>query len=638
MASSKPSKSNVVSFFFAGPGLLGVRAVLFLIGIGLGMFDTVTDWQLVIRFSQHGFNHPLLPIDVNWLRAWALFAAIGTVLFVASLTNETIDLLHSLWLVNKKCGSRKSPRTSRKDTKMNAKKQMNENINFETRQKDAVIHVTNYGFKESEEKEKYGEKDDDKEEITTVNDGCRCCYRCGWNFTTRAETLGKLSLWFQDVPMLTISVLYAFSQTTCKLPEVRDVSGDMFNVGLSAVASVLAVSFRLARSVLRTCISVGLRIKSKKETRKMGRLGKCCSMFLPEKGDALYPQGTCAQCCIVPFFCSIILNCVLVFLGFIITLVIWFNYLSLKRTPNFDDSLAIYRLTYNGINVKLLNISNNIIPARTNGSFIGFETVYDIEDNQVTHCLSEFQYREEDFDIFFNTVEVLAVSDTGEFCVTRSGTDLKNFATYSSCTIHYTWRKRILFYGFTDRLTGKITRFDKVCTVLKDRIPVVYDGPDPDPNIEVEDNLVRSTPPKSKDDLLILFVTRNQTNRIALQNISVANLVNQSLDASYYMTFLDQTSHTNVTYRIRLFYNYFRAQFTYNIREILNYSALNQSCLCSSDYVSSTRKFHQNGELIYGYYNPKTGRYPLLLMCSDIAPNLVSPLYNPFLDVGCSCG
>ncbi len=371
----------------------------------------------------------------------------------------------------------------------------------------------------------------------------------------------------------------------------------------------------------------------------MGRLGKCCSMFLPEKGDVLYPQGTCAQCCIVPFSFSIILNCVLIFLGFIVTLAIWFNYLSLKRTPNFDDSLAIYRFTHEGNNVHLLNISNNIIPGRVNGTFIGFETVYEAKNDKVTHCLSEFQYREKDFDIFFNTIEVVAMSDTGEFCTTKSGNDVKKFSTtYSRCTLYYTLGGIVLFYGFTDRLTGEITRFDRVCVVLKDRLPIVTEGPDHDPNIEVKDNLVRSTPPESKEDLLILFVTHNKTNRIVLQYISVTDLVNKSLDASCYMTFLDQTRHTNVTYLIRLQYNYYRAQFTYNIKEILNYPALNQFCFCSS-LVSSARKFHQNGEIIYGYYNPNTGRYPLLsLICSDIAPNLVSPLYNPFLDVGCSCG
>ena len=54
-----------------------------------------------------------------------------------------------------------------------------------------------------------------------------------------------------------------------------------------------------------------------------------------------------------------------VFLGGVITLAIWVNFLVLK-TPNFDDSLAIYRISLNTPDVRLFNISDSIIPP--NGS------------------------------------------------------------------------------------------------------------------------------------------------------------------------------------------------------------------------------------------------------------------------------
>lgn len=70
------------------------------------------------------------------------------------------------------------------------------------------------------------------------------------------------SLWFQDVPMLTLAILYAFTQTTCKLPERRDVTGVLRDVGISATASgVIAASYRLLRSTVRLIISVCVRIR-----------------------------------------------------------------------------------------------------------------------------------------------------------------------------------------------------------------------------------------------------------------------------------------------------------------------------------------------------------------------------------------
>ena len=69
-------------------------------------------------------------------------------------------------------------------------------------------------------------KDDDE-----VIDACKCCYRCGWNFTTRAETTANF--WFQDVPMLTLAVLYAaYSQ------QARGITDGLPSVALcSDVAS-----------------------------------------------------------------------------------------------------------------------------------------------------------------------------------------------------------------------------------------------------------------------------------------------------------------------------------------------------------------------------------------------------------------
>ena len=63
------------------------------------------------------------------------------------------------------------------------------------------------------------EEGKEKDVAGEITDPLKWCFRKGWNSTTRNEALGAIILWFQDVPMLTMSVLYAFSQTSCKTPE-----------------------------------------------------------------------------------------------------------------------------------------------------------------------------------------------------------------------------------------------------------------------------------------------------------------------------------------------------------------------------------------------------------------------------------
>ena len=630
---AKSKISRLLSKDYAS-GLFLIRIILYLVGTGLGIFDTYTDWELVLQFEKNGFNHPLLPRNLHWLRAWYFFAILGTIFTVISISNETIDILYSLWLFCRKYLWRCCRKTH---GKMRANNNTH-NVMFEMKERN---NANNTHMSETDKKEKVEKKGDtDESEAVVITDACRCCYHCGWNFTTRAETVAKFSLWLQDVPMLTLAVLYAFSQSTCKLPEVRDVSGDLFNVGLSALASTAAVAFRLTRSMLRLCASIGLRIKSKKEVGKTGKYGKFFSKILPEKGDAMYPPDTCAQCCIIPFYIVLIFDFVLVFMGCLISLIIWVNYFTLKRTPNFDDSLAIFRFQHTGDSVHLLNISNNIIPA-SNNSFVSFETV--VDGASVTHCLSKFQYREEDFDIFFNSIEVRAISDKGEFCATKNGSDVNDFSTYSECTLYYTHGGFVLFYGSTNHFTGEITRFDDECIVVKDRLPLVHAGPDLDLSIQVEKNIDRTGHPNATQDLRILFVSsQNSTTRI-LFYISVEDIVAGGLDKTYFHTFQDPSNGTNTTYLIRFFYDYFTKQFTYNVREVYNYPPpRNGRCTCSSVRIgrNTIRRFLEMGSFVYGYFDTQTGHYQLLLNCSSIPLDKLIPRYDFFRFVSCSslCG
>ncbi len=81
---------------FSPPWVL-LQTIIFTISTVLAVFDTYTDWEVVLNFQEVGFNHPLLPPDDNWLRAWFLFAAFGTVLSVISIGHEGIDILFSLY-------------------------------------------------------------------------------------------------------------------------------------------------------------------------------------------------------------------------------------------------------------------------------------------------------------------------------------------------------------------------------------------------------------------------------------------------------------------------------------------------------------------------------------------------------------
>ena len=355
------------------PGFLIIQFALLLIGSGLSIFDTVTDWNIVIQFRDQGFQNPLLPIDINWLHAWYLFAAIGTILTTITVFHETLDMLHSLWHSCKRCccksgKSYKLLQENQENVELPSKTEDNsttgggkptEEQGSENNHQDHQYHLYQDGSSENtctggkdKSKENTSNKTEngtnseststDSEEDETIEDACKCCYRFGWNFTTRAETLSFLSLWFHDVPMLTMAVLYAFSQSTCKLPEREDVSDELLSIGISATASTVAASYRLTRSFVRLFISVGVRIKSKKEASKMGKWGKRCSRLLPESGDAIYPKDTCAEWCIIPYYASLLFDFMLVSMGVSIAFSIWTNYIILKQGSKFDDSLGIY--------------------------------------------------------------------------------------------------------------------------------------------------------------------------------------------------------------------------------------------------------------------------------------------------------
>ena len=106
--------------------------------------------------------------------------------------------------------------------------------------------------------------------------------------------------------------------------------------------------------------------------------------------------------------------------------------------PNFDDSLAIYRISFNTPDVRLFNISGSIIPPNgsansSNRSFVNLEQIpsRELDFDQDIFCLSEFEYRSEEFRIFVNVIQLYVVSEEGEFCARSNGTG-------RDCSVFYT--------------------------------------------------------------------------------------------------------------------------------------------------------------------------------------------------------
>ena len=578
------------------PGLLVVQIILFLIGTGLAMFDTYTDWEVVLDFKEVGFNNPLLPHNDNWLRAWFLFAAIGTFLTLLTVLHDGVDLLYSAWQTCRKrcCKSKSTGRYAATDQLA----------------KEKEIEMSEIGSSDPGES-KMGEDEDE------IDDPLKCCYRCGCNPTTRAETLAFITLWFQDVPMMTLAVLYAFSQSTCKVPDHRDVTGVLRDIGISAVAATAAVAYRLLRSTVRLCMTLGVRAKSK-DTGKSGKCATCCSRCLPKPGDVIYPPDTCSQCCIFPYVMSLVFDYFAIVAGAAISVSIWYNYVQL-RTPNFDDSLAIYRFPEN---VHLINISNNIIPPKENRSYLSLESISD--SGTVIHCLSEFQYIEEDSEIYFNTIELEVVSPTGKFCANKT-TDRD-----SNCVGWYTYMNAALFYGFLDPNDGTVERFDDECIVIRDIYPKVFAGPKVNSSIQVDRNINTTTFPRSNEELRIFY-------RSGL-SLNVSRFINELFGVTFFHTFQDPSTGEDIDCGIRFQYDHNEARVIYNARQVLNFPPPpGQTCTCAPFLQrDACYQFHQ--VLVYGYYpNDDLSRDAVVLAeCSELPLRMLLPYFDRLLSVDCS--
>ena len=417
--------------------------------------------------------------------------------------------------------------------------------------------------------------------------------------------------------MLTIAVLYAFSQSSCKTPETKDVGPILRDIGISAIAAVLVTIWRTTRSFVRLYSSVGVRIKSEKTP---GCLKKC----LPKKGDVVYPPDTRSQCCIFGFYCGLFMQIQAVTAAVSITLTIWMKFVILKS--NFDDSIGIYRYSLgDNPDVRLFNISGTIL--QPNDNFVNFEQIsaeafvhLGIPDRDL-FCLSEFEYRTKDSQIFFNTIQLVTVTLDGRFCAQVSSLN----SNINTCGLFfYTFQNiKILYYASISPINGQIERFDTQCMVIEyfALFTSAYSGPQADLNINVARNIDRTGFPKNNEPTIIFYPSPFNIY------IPVSTILSTATKA-YTM----QHTFDNFTCVVT---------FVYDIRsQRVNFNYIDVDPLESGDcncppHAQNCGKFHQN--LVYAYLS-QDGRHAVpYTHCSEISPAKLVPYHDPHMPVLCPC-
>ena len=554
-----------------------LQTFLFLVSTGIAVYDSYTDWEVVLNFQQVGFNNPLLPRSNHWLCAFYLFAAIGTFLTVISVLHDAFNLLYTTCKTCKK-------RCCNSEAK----------IKEESYEMDIL-------WKER------GTNDVDKE----IDDPCKPCYRCGHNNTTRSETLSAFTLWFQDVPMLTLAVLYAFSQTTCKTPESKDVTPFLLDIGISVSVATAASIWRFLRSFARLYSSIAVRADPK----------GCFKECYPKRGEAAYPPKTCAKICLIPFYFGLIMQFFAIVVAASVTTSIWFNYTQLKSAKNFDDSLGIYRLSINPPDTLLFNISDTIIPP--NGTYLNLEKIprNNLDRDQDIFCLSEFEYRSDEFQIFFNAIEVIVVSDDGTFCKTNAGPDEQtNF-----CIPFYTYKDQVLYYASIDPISREMEHFDDQCVVVSGTLNL-FATPEADFSMDVTRHIDRTGFPENGEELVIFFPTANihfEISRI---------LMAENHEYSGVIEFQDPADATaSIFCAFEYDYVEINGQVRFNYRDV-HFLSSGTDCFCDSDTLC--QQFHQ--DLVFGYVTAEN-TFIEYTHCSEIPRDKLVPYYDRSIPIPCPC-
>ena len=296
----------------------------------------------------------------------------------------------------------------------------------------------------------------------------------------------------------------------------------------------------------------------------------------------------------------------------------------LVAKSNYDDSLAIYRFSPDrpDHDTRLLNISGTIIPP--NGTFVVLETIsytdqIDLDPALLENifCLSEFEYRSQESDIFFNVVQVVPVSTIseldGKFCEIRSSLSNSSF-----CNAYY--YASSLYYAALDPSFGTIQPFEDECVAVKYLFGYTA-GPKADLSIDIARHIDRSGFPTNNEKLVVFY-----------PNIS----------GSFYIPFSDIPDYPagltkilpigNATNRCMVKYSYWYKKSAvlynyigYNIDEQGRCSCGDASCALANP-----------GPIVYGYLTENSRVVPYT-KCSSLPYDRIVPQLYPDLFVICPC-
>ena len=320
------------------------------------------------------------------------------------------------------------------------------------------------------------------------------------------------------------------------------------------------------------------------------------------------------------------MQCIAIALGTYGSYIIWDNFAALKAGGNFDDSLGIYRISAYNDDYRLFNVSDMIpINGTTNDTFIYLENIPSEEFEGTgfkpdIYCLSEFEYRSEEFQIYFNTMMVSVISVDGQFCTTSSGPhdDMANF-----CFVFYTLQSSVLCYASINPITQAVERFDHECLLL--RFQLTFSTPKVDLSIDATKHFNQMDYSQNGEDLVIYYPRVYQFVPVSLIFTSFED------PKRYYDVFHILGVHCAVHYS----YDLTRSQIHFNYREV-RYSSSGTECSCSSLSPETTAtncsSFHQNPKYSYITADSFFEEYT---SCYGIPTDKLAPQYDPDLYVTC---
>ena len=502
-----------------------LKFILFFILMGLAVFDTYTDWLVVVNFRDNGFSNPLLPHNDIWLTLWLMFVVIGTLLTVVSILHDGITLLYECCC-----------------------------------------------------------KDDDDDNDDSP---LECFYECGCNTTTRNETLSVLTLLFQDLPLLVLSVFFTYVQVGCKSPQPKDVTLLLLNVCISVTVAYAATLCRFIRTIVRMIKFI-------------------------RKDDI-----TDCTCCVNFYKCFVIIGIILEALALFLSPIgisyVWVDYTYVKSGNLFNDPLKIYHSGH-----PLFEISGNVIPP--NGTFLHIENIhmteisqngtflYNIDKGRDIYCLRTFEYHPEAFQIYFNAVNLFAVSNNADFCAAvNTSVEEMDF----SCA------DLSLYYSSRDSSSGNVRRHQ--C--------MFYQQPRFNNTIvNVYRHLGRTESAQNYGEPIALLY-QNRFFLLTDVKSSPDGAFQGILDPSVFSNSSDSIS---CVIELRYLQLPTTGQIQYNYRDVANYGENN--CNFSSTNVCSSLQ----SDLVYGYLSDE---YSLVqnTRCSNVTDNQLRLVYQPSIVVRSPC-